>query len=775
MDFEDNGFGGSAMEQNEALANIINPPDTKKAEETAARDAVIESLKKQILGQGLTDKWKGEGLGSADANARQMAEIMADTGITDIKQFGPITKTIPGYSYETEQGTVDVPEQTVSTFGNKETGKEVANTYSERQSGNAFGGTFEGSGNTGYRVQFGPDGTPYFYTTQASSNDLANLMQDLGPIGQIGLALATGGLSIPQQIAAKLAVNVLSGQDIGDAIKGAAISMAVSNIPGTDLMKSGGTFIKELKLDDAVTKTLTNSFQNAVTSGATAALTGRNVGDAMMAGAATGGVNGAVNALLNSSDMKELTSDLSDTEKRLVANTITGVISGKPLDQVLINTAIAAANAEAKANAPISAKELGQLDADEKKKYEESGTKGLRTFQQQINNLERLTTSGRTGDDMGGGYDTANIDTVSSGISSDVIQNLENAGLTTNTEAEELARVNAESEQVKQAIAAEDARIATERQSEIARQADEARQAQEDELVILAKPKADEEAVKNAEVTALEKSGLTPAEQDSKTLFDLNAVGGAGTEAETGRSNDPNVTVTGDKAINAILEEIFQNATPNTDSGLSNDDILRMINAPADDTVTVTTPKGPDGYTEAERESKRIQDLIAVGGDPNENRVVITDKRPTPEEPVAEPIFQTPVKPNAPNLGNLGEMVITTDRPPQPNLNLTTDPVSLLTDPLAPTTLPTPVTKPEPVAKPSPFANIDPIQALQEFYNPFKPAQSAKPPSQTDTGPIQLMTDIFGTDISKAQKTGARGYGFSAGGDIDELLRLLRS
>jgi hypothetical protein len=37
------------------------------------------------------------------------------------------------------------------------------------------------------------------------------------------------------------------------------------------------------------------------------------------------------------------------------------------------------------------------------------------------------------------------------------------------------------------------------------------------------------------------------------------------------------------------------------------------------------------------------------------------------------------------------------------------------------------------------------------------------------------MTDIFGTDISKAQKAGARGYGFSAGGDIDELLRLLRS
>ena len=138
MDYEDSdaSFGDDLISQNKALANIISPPDNKKAKDTAARNAAIEALTQQILGQGMTSKWQGEGLGSAEANARNMAEIMADTGITDIKQFGKITKTIPGYSYETEQGTVDVPEQTVSTFGNKETGKEVANTYSERQTGN---------------------------------------------------------------------------------------------------------------------------------------------------------------------------------------------------------------------------------------------------------------------------------------------------------------------------------------------------------------------------------------------------------------------------------------------------------------------------------------------------------------------------------------------------------------------------------------------------------------------------------------------------------------
>jgi hypothetical protein len=40
------------------------------------------------------------------------------------------------------------------------------------------------------------------------NNDLAKIMNDLGPIGQIGLAFATGGLSIPQQIAANLALSL---------------------------------------------------------------------------------------------------------------------------------------------------------------------------------------------------------------------------------------------------------------------------------------------------------------------------------------------------------------------------------------------------------------------------------------------------------------------------------------------------------------------------------------------------------------------------------------
>jgi hypothetical protein len=388
------------------------------SEGTTVKDtgsAATATLTQQILSQNLTDKWTGEGKGTAQANAADMAGILSGIGITDIKQFGEVPvysgveeigKTYNGQTVRTqynEDGTsinyiykgsgqydqdgneistvVEVPKDAKletlygipadggeygsylepvdsskliakdgklvvdtgqKTFGNKVTGQAVPNTYSERQTGNAFGGTFDGSGNTGYRVQFTPDGTPIFYTTYATSNDLAILMQDLGPIGQIGLALATGGLSIPQQIAAQLAVNVLSGKDIGDAIKSAAISFAGAQIPGMDFMGDGASFIKDLGLPAGVTDSLTKGFQNAAVSAGTALLSGQDIGEAMTRGFVTGGTNGAVNSLLGNI---EGFGDLTDTQKKLVTNAVTGVVSGKPLDQIVINSAISLATA----------------------------------------------------------------------------------------------------------------------------------------------------------------------------------------------------------------------------------------------------------------------------------------------------------------------------------------------------------------------------------------------------------------------------------------------
>ena len=268
----------------------------------AQKRAAIDALTQQILGQGTTSKWSGEGFGSAAANAADMAKILSGIGITDIKQFGQVPELqkleIGGYTYNgkpaqknwdgqmmitsdkpsgyDENGDVYYPRiyltpdqaaqvkpiygtysteyQYVNdessnpvttftpadqsrvvmnngvpsipsgklTYGNKVTGQTVPNTYSERQTGNAWGGTFAGSGNTGYRVQFDAQGNPYFYTTGASSNDLANLLGD-NPILNVAANVGAAAFGGPLGTAA---LQALQGKDIGDIAKAAALSYA---------------------------------------------------------------------------------------------------------------------------------------------------------------------------------------------------------------------------------------------------------------------------------------------------------------------------------------------------------------------------------------------------------------------------------------------------------------------------------------------------------------------------------------------------------------------
>jgi hypothetical protein len=232
-----------------------------------ATESVIDKLTQQILSQGTSDKWTGTGKGSAQANAAEMARIIADTGVTDISQFGTITKpanvdVIPifqpvlqgqgdsqeyvnqvvGYQdangnivdpskvsvltdYGGESGNMTTsyiaPVGIQTTYGNKATGQEVANTYGERQTGNAFGGTFEGSGNTGYRVDTS-SGTPVFYTTKASSNDLFNLLAD-NPLLNVGANVLAGIYGGPAGVAA---LNAAQGKDFKDVATATLLAYA---------------------------------------------------------------------------------------------------------------------------------------------------------------------------------------------------------------------------------------------------------------------------------------------------------------------------------------------------------------------------------------------------------------------------------------------------------------------------------------------------------------------------------------------------------------------
>jgi hypothetical protein len=157
---------GSTIDANEVA-------QFKDAAQLEITNPNISNIKGQILAQGNTANWTGQGQGSVEANATDMATILAGIGITDISQFGVLPN---------------------GSFGNKVTGQAVPNTYAERQVGNSFGGTFAGSGNTGYRVNFDAAGNPIFYTTAASSSDVPNWVKTALVAGGIYLGLDASGL-----------------------------------------------------------------------------------------------------------------------------------------------------------------------------------------------------------------------------------------------------------------------------------------------------------------------------------------------------------------------------------------------------------------------------------------------------------------------------------------------------------------------------------------------------------------------------------------------------
>jgi len=254
----------------------------------------VDNLVKQILGQNTTSQWTGEGYGSAEANAEAMAKLLADAGITDIKQFGKVDKYEPvdvigktyngnrvyqtgadeygngggSYYYSKPTGetdyegnpiyqTVTVPQGakvdnlygvadvygesynpidpskvvvrdgvpttvTGQTFGNKVTGEAIqsgSGRWQNQGGDNLFSGTGEGKGNTAFRAEFAPDGTPIFYTTQGSSSDLPALM----PLIQIGLAATGAGGLLGNALLGAGASQVAAGA-LGNAILGGVTS-----------------------------------------------------------------------------------------------------------------------------------------------------------------------------------------------------------------------------------------------------------------------------------------------------------------------------------------------------------------------------------------------------------------------------------------------------------------------------------------------------------------------------------------------------------------------
>lgn len=251
------------------------------------------NLTKQILGQGTSDKWTGEGFGSPEANAREMAKMLAGAGITDIKQFG--VRDVQRERLLDAADDTSIYIETEKEYYNKATGQPINANYT-RAGGNIWGGTFIGKNSTGFGVQFGPDGTPYFYTQEgASTSDLGKI----APIISLGLTFFAPGIGTA--IGTALGASGTAASVIGSAI----VQGTLSEIQGGDFLDGAikgavtagvapvvantvGTTVADLMGDSAFKSVVSNAIASSASSAVSAALTGGDVGKAALTGALAG-------------------------------------------------------------------------------------------------------------------------------------------------------------------------------------------------------------------------------------------------------------------------------------------------------------------------------------------------------------------------------------------------------------------------------------------------------------------------------------------------------
>ena len=323
----------------------------------------INKLTNQILAQDTTKYWSGEGYGSAQKSAADIALLLAANGITDINQFGKVTvaadaavtpiyeqklmydpelgeymaQTIVGYkdasgkavdpslvkTVGNEDGSVGylAPVGTKEVFGNKVTGQAIDSHYAKAND-DIFSGTFAGEGSTGYGVKFKADGSPVFYTQfMGSSNDLAQLLEDplIGAIVQAAASYFGGPLGTA-------ALNLAAGRDVDDVAKAALTSYVAGQV---------GNFVSGSEsIVDALGKTGANIAGNVA--GSVASGGGK---EGALQALLTGGVNVALPEVTN---LIPGYNELSSTQKSFVNNIVSNTLRDGDLSASdVINAAVA--------------------------------------------------------------------------------------------------------------------------------------------------------------------------------------------------------------------------------------------------------------------------------------------------------------------------------------------------------------------------------------------------------------------------------------------------
>ena len=346
--------------------------------------SVHQKLVQQMMGQGTSSKWTGEGAGSPTANAGMMADVLMSAGITDIRDFGKIdiptgtapayvelkdpkdpskggyviekmildatgesipsgkkieltperiSKIRPSYVQDSEYGAVvnsysidDVP-VVREQFGNKLTSQPVNANYN-RTGGDIFSGTYGGHGRTNFGVQFAPDGTPVFYTQFGGDTSSFAGLREFLPIAGFALNFVFPGAGAA--LGTALGATGATAAIVGNAI----INGAMAEAAGGDFWKAAaGSAIGGAMSGAAGSLPSTGSaiVDRAITGGVTAAITGGDPLQGALNGAITAGINEFVpttgNKIVDSAVASGINAALTgrDVENALVSGAITGV------------------------------------------------------------------------------------------------------------------------------------------------------------------------------------------------------------------------------------------------------------------------------------------------------------------------------------------------------------------------------------------------------------------------------------------------------------------
>ena len=101
-----------------------------------SQEDIVAKIKNQILAQGTSSQWTGQGLGSPEKNAADMARLLSDAGITDINQFGKVPVFAPVEPIKTLYNGKQVFTETdeagkTSSYIYEPTGKILTGSYGD--------------------------------------------------------------------------------------------------------------------------------------------------------------------------------------------------------------------------------------------------------------------------------------------------------------------------------------------------------------------------------------------------------------------------------------------------------------------------------------------------------------------------------------------------------------------------------------------------------------------------------------------------------------------